>query len=381
MTVSKLQILLLLLLLLFVYGRHLIESKCEFKAIYNFGDSNTDTGGFWSAFPAQNSPFGMTYFNKPVGRATDGRVIIDFLAQGIGLPFISPYLKSIGSNFTNGANFATLASTVLIPNTSLFVTGISPFSLAIQINQMKQFKALAIEFHSKGSKELPAPDTFAKSLYTFYIGQNDFTSDIGNGLDRVLKDVMPKVIGTIDWSIKELYIMGGRTFMILNLAPVGCYPSMLAQIPHENSDVDEYGCMKSMNEGVVEYNEMLKKALNETRKQIPDANIIYVDVHSVLLDLFQHPTSHGLKHGIKACCGYGGGIWNFDGKCYCGNHKTINGRTITARACGDPQNYVSFDGIHATDITNKIVTQAILSGSIFEPPFAMNKLCDLQPIV
>lgn len=55
--------------------------NCGFKAIFNFGDSNTDTGGFWAAFPAQGPPHGMTYFKKPVGRATDGRVILDFLGR------------------------------------------------------------------------------------------------------------------------------------------------------------------------------------------------------------------------------------------------------------------------------------------------------------
>lgn len=53
--------------------------KCGSEAIFNFGDSNSDTGGFYAAFPAERLPFGMTYFHKPAGRATDGRVIVDFL--------------------------------------------------------------------------------------------------------------------------------------------------------------------------------------------------------------------------------------------------------------------------------------------------------------
>lgn len=59
------------------------ESKCEFEAIFNFGDSNSDTGGFWAAFPAQSGPFGMTYFKKPTGRASDGRLIVDFLGNNL----------------------------------------------------------------------------------------------------------------------------------------------------------------------------------------------------------------------------------------------------------------------------------------------------------
>lgn len=61
----------------------LSHSKCDFEAIFNFGDSNSDTGGFWAAFPAQAGPFGMTYFKRPVGRATDGRLIIDFLGKSL----------------------------------------------------------------------------------------------------------------------------------------------------------------------------------------------------------------------------------------------------------------------------------------------------------
>ena len=57
------------------------HSECDFEAIFNFGDSNSDTGGFWAAFPAQSGPFGITYFNRPTGRASDGRLIIDFLGN------------------------------------------------------------------------------------------------------------------------------------------------------------------------------------------------------------------------------------------------------------------------------------------------------------
>lgn len=72
-------------------------------------------------------------------------------AQALGLPFLSPYLQSIGSNYKHGANFATAASTVLLPNTSLFVTGVSPFSLAIQLNQMKELRDRVLEMGFEGT--------------------------------------------------------------------------------------------------------------------------------------------------------------------------------------------------------------------------------------
>ncbi|CAL5397762.1 unnamed protein product [Camellia sinensis] len=302
----------------------LADCKCAFESIFNFGDSNSDTGGFWAAFPAQSGPYGMTYFKKPAGRATDGRLVIDFLAQALGLPFLSPYLQSIGSDYRHEANFATSASTVLPPKSSLFVSGLSPFDLAIQLNQMKHFKVKVDEPQSNGSNKLPQTDIFGKSIFTFYIGQNDFTSDLGSLGMSGSKIRLFKVVSQIAATIKK--------------------------IPHNNSDLDAFRCVISYNNAVVDYNSMLKEALNQTRQAIPDASLIYVDTHAVLLELFQHPTSHEqvqgchthmfddetrLKYGPRACCGYGDGDYNFDLKVYCGNTKVINGSTLTATACSD----------------------------------------------
>ncbi|XP_027336941.1 GDSL esterase/lipase At4g01130-like [Abrus precatorius] len=358
-------------------------SACDFKAIFNFGDSNSDTGGFHAAFPAQPRPYGMTYFKKPAGRASDGRLIVDFLAQALGLPYLSPYLQSIGSDYTNGANFASSASTVLQPTTSFFVSGLSPFSLAIQLRQMEQFKAQVDESHQKGTMissdgssgtKIPSPDIFGKAIYTFYIGQNDFTSKIAatGSIDGVRHN-LPQIVLQIDAAIKELYVQGGRTFMVFNLGPVGCYPGYLVELPHANSDFDEFGCMISYNNAVHDYNKLLKETLSQTRKSLIDASLVYVDTNSALLELFHHPTYYGLKYGSRACCGHGGGDYNFDPKILCGN--------MVASACDDPENYVSWDGIHFTEAANKLVAMAIINGSLFDPPFPLHEHCDLQPII
>ncbi|KAF8698175.1 hypothetical protein HU200_035692 [Digitaria exilis] len=341
--------------------------RCRsFPAVFNFGDSNSDTGGFWAAFPAQGGPFGMTYFDKPAGRASDGRLAIDFIVQAMGLPMPSPYLQLIGSDFRSGANFATLASTVLLPNTSLFVTGTSPFSLAIQLNQMKAFRDRVISSHGKNGR-LPSPDIFGRALYTIDIGQNDITSNLGSGGVETVKQSLPSVVNQISWTIQDLYNIGARNFMVFNMAPIGCYPAFLTELPHSSNDLDEFGCMKTYSSGVVYYNELLKNILAEVRKKMQDASIVYVDKHTVMLELFRHPHAHGLKYGTKACCGYGGGAYNLDQNVYCGNSKMVNGQTVTAVACGDPQNYVSWDGIHATEAANKIIATAVISGSYSYP--------------
>lgn len=64
-----------LMLIIGVFVRY-NDANCTFRAIFNFGDSNSDTGSM-----PMSSPNGNTYFQKPSGRSSDGRLIIDFLGN------------------------------------------------------------------------------------------------------------------------------------------------------------------------------------------------------------------------------------------------------------------------------------------------------------
>lgn len=50
--------------------------------IFNFGDSNSDTGGLVAGlgYPI-NLPNGRTFFRRSTGRLSDGRLILDFLCK------------------------------------------------------------------------------------------------------------------------------------------------------------------------------------------------------------------------------------------------------------------------------------------------------------
>ena len=54
---------------------------CKYPAIFNFGDSNSDTGSISAAFYPRPPPNGMTFFHSPAGRVSDGRLIIDFIGN------------------------------------------------------------------------------------------------------------------------------------------------------------------------------------------------------------------------------------------------------------------------------------------------------------
>ncbi|KAJ6710368.1 GDSL ESTERASE/LIPASE [Salix koriyanagi] len=154
--------------------------------------------------------------------------------------------------------------------------------------------------------------------------------------------------------MKELCALGGRTFLVVNVAPIGYYLAFLFELPHKSSDVDAFGCLISYNKAVMDCNNMLKTAPSQTRMAFPKASL-------------------GSNVARKACCGHGGGKHSFDPKAYCGNTRVVNGSSETALACDDPFNYVSQDGMHFTEAANKLITVAILDGSYFDPPFPLHR--------
>jgi hypothetical protein len=56
----------------------------NYTSMFSFGDSLTDTGNLLVSSPLSNHivgryPYGITYFHRPTGRCSDGRLVVDFL--------------------------------------------------------------------------------------------------------------------------------------------------------------------------------------------------------------------------------------------------------------------------------------------------------------
>ncbi|CAN1271462.1 GDSL esterase/lipase At1g54790 [Linum perenne] len=350
------------ILLLFFSSSFLLladgNALARYPAVFNFGDSNSDTGGLAAGvgFPV-GFPYGQTYFHKPSGRFSDGRLIVDFLMNDMKLPFLRPYLDSVGApSFKRGTNFATGGSTIVANAANTF----SPFTFGVQVAQFVRFKARVLELLATGNKKLrkylPEEDYFYKGLYMFDIGQNDlFFTFIANATEDQVIASIPNLISEFKTGIEKLYNIGARNFWIHNTGPLGCLATVIAKTK-SSDDLDQFGCLASRNRAAAAFNTHLNHLCTNLKSQFPDINLTYVDIYSVKLDLIANYSRYGFKEPIAACCGYGGPPLNFD-------IRTINGTMVTSYPCKDSYESVNWDGTHYTDAANRFVAQRLISGN------------------
>uniref|UniRef100_A0A2N9F541 Esterase n=1 Tax=Fagus sylvatica TaxID=28930 RepID=A0A2N9F541_FAGSY len=295
--------------------------------------------------------------------------------KSLGLPYLSAYLDSLGTNFTHGANFATAASTIRLPINIIPRGGFSPFYLDIQYSQFGQFKNRSQIIRQKGgvfANLMPKGDYFSKALYTFDIGQND----LGEGFfsNMTIEEVnasVPDIVNKFSTNVKNIYNLGARSFWIHNTGPIGCLPYILANF--QSAQRDSYGCAKPYNDVAQYFNHKLKEAIVQLRKDLPLAAITHVDVYSVKYSLFSKPKEYGFELPLVACCGYGG-IYNY-GSGGCGETITINGSQIFVGSCERPSIRVNWDGVHYTEAANKFIFDQISTGLFSDPPTPLKMAC------
>ncbi|MBA0783260.1 hypothetical protein Gotri_001007 [Gossypium trilobum] len=361
----------LIIALLFIFLPLTTSIHFKLPAIFNFGDSNSDTGelvaaGVYSLEP----PYGRSYFTKPSGRYCDGRLIIDFLLEAMDLPFLNAYLDSIGrTSFRKGCNFAAAGSTIEPPT----ARAVSPFSFRVQVAQFIRFKLQVLRLIAKGKKlhkYLPDEDYFQNGLYIFDIGQNDLAGAFySKTFDQILA-LIPSILTEFETGIKTLYDQGARNFWVHNTGPLGCLAQNVAKFGTDPSSLDELGCVSKHNQAAKVFNLQLHTLCKKLQGQYADSNFTYVDIYTIKWNLIANYSKFGFEQPIMVCCGYGGPPLNYDSRIGCGKTEVLNGTTMTAKACSDSSEYVNWDGIHYSEAANQYVSSQILTGKYSDPPFS-----------
>nr|AFK42362.1 unknown [Medicago truncatula] len=344
-----------------------------YSSIFSFGDSLTDTGNLYFISQPQSPdcllpPYGKTHFHHPNGRCSDGRLIVDFIAEFFRLPYLKPYLGFInGGNIEHGVNFAVAGATALdrsfFEEKEFVVEVTANYSLIVQLDGFKELLPSICNSTSSCKGVLHS------SLFIVgEIGGNDYgfplfqTSVFGDLITYV-----PRVVSVITSSIRELINLGAVTILVPGSLPLGCNPAYLTMFAtKDEEEYDQAGCLKWLNKFFEYRNELLQTELHKLRVLYPFTNIIYADYFNAALQLYKSPEQYGFDgNAFKVCCG-GGGPYNYNDSALCGNSEVI--------ACDDPSKYVSWDGYHLTEAAHRWMTEALLEGPYTIPKFSFSCL-------
>nr|CAB3471750.1 unnamed protein product [Digitaria exilis] len=187
---------------------------------------------------------------------------------------------------------------------------------------------------------------FGKAL--FVVGWNDYgVMLVGGKSVPEVQSYVPQIVETISAATEKLINDGATSILVSGISPMGCAPGNLVFLGTKNAtDYESHtGCLKALNELSKEHNAQLPSPA-----RTPAAS----------------PGRYGFDGAggaLRACCGGGGGRYNFNLSAPCGMPGVS--------ACKDPAAYVNWDGVHLTEAANRRVADGWLRGPYAQPPILL----------
>ncbi|CAK9321092.1 unnamed protein product [Citrullus colocynthis] len=356
-----------------------------FTSIFNFGDSLSDTGNLFGTCVSKEPPhfcfppYGDTFFHRPTGRCSNGRLIIDFLAQSLGLPLLNPYLglsvekqKISFEDFEKGLNFAVAGATALNASylrEKLIVGVPTNYSLGLQLEWFRNTYSSLCKSSSTATSK--CREILKSSLIIVgEIGGNDYNYRFVSERQNIeeIKSLVPIVVKEIGSTITELIKLGARTLMVPGNLPIGCNPTYLDIYATSVQSLSKNGCLNWLNQFSEYHNERLQKELEQIRARHPHTHIIYADYYNSAMRFYNSPEDFGFTNTLQVCL-----VNKNEGL---KEHRKYG----ISKECDNPSEYANWDGMHLTEAAYKQIAIALLEGPYTTPQITTSCISQNAPI-
>ncbi|MCO5592898.1 hypothetical protein L7F22_046902 [Adiantum nelumboides] len=337
-----------------------------FHPIIAFGDSTTDTGNqVFSAAnqtfaPAGHLPYGITFFKKPTGRYSDGRLMVDFLTSALKEGFLQPNLAAASSGSSHKAgslNFAVAGATALDAKTLMRLANVTSLTAESLDRQLATFKTAV------------AGNDLSHSLVYFgEIGGNDFNYALAaHRPHKVLQSLFKPIAHQIHSSLESLLELGVKHIVVQGQFPMGCISLYLKTL--HGTKTDKHGCIESVMRISDHHNHMLKDVVHHLAKKHKHAHIVFFDTTAAYLHILKHASQYNFTNVEDPCNIAALQMLLQPSLTTPPSSSSTHASMINTRACPNPRNYVSWDGIHLTDAMYGTMMKLFLTDSGFSSPF------------
>jgi phospholipase/lecithinase/hemolysin len=161
--------------------------------------------------------------------------------------------------------------------------------------------------------------------------------------------------------------------VVMDSFPTACFATLLWNATQK--DLNEDGCKSLVAKQIEHYNSRLRVMVTNLNPELAGADLIIFSLHDIFMSAIRNPSKYGLKYVHKACCGWGGGEYNYHWGVKCGKDGIVDGELRKATVCENRSEYMLWDHLHPTEAFAFHIAQAFLRGEHMQPPFYIKETC------
>ncbi|QCD89030.1 zeta-carotene desaturase [Vigna unguiculata] len=273
-------------------------------ALFVFGDSLVEVGNnnFLNTMAKANFfPYGIDFPRAATGRFSNGRSLIDFFGEMLGVssppPFADP--STTGSRILNGVNYASAASGILDES------GRNYGDRFPMNRQIQNFESTLNQYRTM-MNPAALSQFLAKSIAVVVTGNNDYINNYlrsgiySPGFNYSAQQFGNLLVNNLGRQILALHSLGLRKFFLAGVGPLGCIPNIRA-----TGLAPPGRCVDQVNQIVGFFNVGLRSMVEQLNRDHPDSIFVYGNTYHVLGDILNNPARYQFDIVDRACCGVG----------------------------------------------------------------------------